>query len=209
MQTQIYTPEKIFPNCKNVVFTVTKDNHQKVVYKVIPVLQNDLNKKILSEGICYANLQYRFLMHLYSWKIYPTAQLPFPSTILPNIQQGVRISFTNVQVLEFEYYKGGNLIEFVRKHPLDMEQKKIIFVNILLGLAFIHSNHYVHSDIKPPNILVNLTSDENVPVAKLQFDAVITDFGSMQRLPPGKKSTPFVEYTKFDISVTFVRVSFL
>ena len=210
MDTTSYTPHQTF-DCQNVVFTATNEKGQEVVVKVKPVKQNDLNRETLSEGICYVDLQYRFLMHHYRWKIFPIKDPPFPSSYLFPLQQR-RESFSTIQVLEFEYYKGGNLIEFVHKHTLTMEQKKIIFVNILLGLDFIHSNHYVHCDIKPQNILVKLMkllSDKNAQGEDLQFDAVIADFGSMQKLPPGKKSTPLGEYTKFDISVTNVRLSFL
>jgi male germ cell-associated kinase len=71
----------------------------------------------------------------------------------------------------FEYMPDGNLYEFIKRHtppkssltdptalitPVLTEAKiRSITMQILEGLAFLHSRGYIHRDIKPENILMN------------------------------------------------------
>lgn len=38
--------------------------------------------------------------------------------------------------------------------PIDLDQLRIVLINCLTGLAFLHSNKVIHGDVKPSNILV-------------------------------------------------------
>jgi len=57
--------------------------------------------------------------------------------------------------ISFEYFESKNLREFLKHNSLTLEQKEKLFVQILLGLRFAHSNKIIHRDIKPENVLVD------------------------------------------------------
>ena len=48
-----------------------------------------------------------------------------------------------------------NLREYIRKHR-NPEQLKLIMLQIIQGINELHSLSYVHRDLKPDNIVVNL-----------------------------------------------------
>lgn len=57
--------------------------------------------------------------------------------------------------ISFEYFESKNLREYLKQNSLTLEQKEKLFVQILLGLQFAHSNKIIHRDIKPENVLVD------------------------------------------------------
>lgn len=61
-----------------------------------------------------------------------------------------------LRYIEMPYYAGGCLADFKKKtgvHPSE-EQLKVLFRQILMGLAYLHDNQVVHCDIKPENIFL-------------------------------------------------------
>ncbi|MCJ1388951.1 hypothetical protein MMC18_001803 [Xylographa bjoerkii] len=54
---------------------------------------------------------------------------------------------------------------------------------LISGLAFLHSKHCIHGDIKPANILLS-------PVSGTNFQPLICDFSSSVILPPGSAPPP-------------------
>uniref|UniRef100_A0AAF5PKZ8 cyclin-dependent kinase n=1 Tax=Wuchereria bancrofti TaxID=6293 RepID=A0AAF5PKZ8_WUCBA len=58
-----------------------------------------------------------------------------------------------------------DLYEFLRTIPRDMgdHQCRHIAKQILMGLDFLHSNHVIHRDLKPQNILIN--RDQTIKIA--------------------------------------------
>lgn len=57
--------------------------------------------------------------------------------------------------ISFEYFESKNLREYLKNNHLTLEQKEKLFVQILFGLRFAHSNKIIHRDIKPENVLVD------------------------------------------------------
>ncbi|KAL9656336.1 hypothetical protein ABK040_005103 [Willaertia magna] len=103
----------------------------------------------------------------------------------------------NVVVIEFPYYKNGNLKQWLLKlmknkellnnNAILLKQKlKNIFKLIIQTVQYIHSNQIIHRDIKPENILID---DNEMPV--------IADFGS------SKKLINFITQTHISIVGTF------
>jgi len=77
----------------------------------------------------------------------------------------------DVTFMVMEYCAGGNLRDFMWKHPgrrLSLKEALRIFRQILAGLHYCHQHMVIHRDIKPENILL---TDSEATVAK------IADFG--------------------------------
>lgn len=75
-----------------------------------------------------------------------------------------------------EYAAGGSLREYLTKNgPLEFRMFQTLLHQIVSGLAYIHAHHYVHGDMKTPNIL--LTE---------QLVGKIGDFGSARRMMSGE-----------------------
>lgn len=68
-----------------------------------------------------------------------------------------------------KFYEHGNLEQFLKKHELNDQDKRLIIVGILHGLSFLHQNLVIHRDLKAENIL--MTREDGVWTPK------ITDFG--------------------------------
>ena len=72
----------------------------------------------------------------------------------------------------FEFVPGENLKQLVdRDGPLPVEQAVNLAIQIARGLAFAHTNGYVHRDVKPQNVLLNGDGQ-----------AKVTDFGIARAL---------------------------
>jgi eukaryotic-like serine/threonine-protein kinase len=72
----------------------------------------------------------------------------------------------------FEFVSGENLKQVIqREGPLPVERALELGVQIARGLAFAHSNGYVHRDVKPQNVLLNGDGQ-----------AKVTDFGIARSL---------------------------
>ncbi|XP_075684369.1 protein kinase C delta type-like [Rhinoderma darwinii] len=65
-----------------------------------------------------------------------------------------------------ELARGGNLHEYINENLLPMDVIRFISAEIICGLKFMHTNGFIHRDIKSDNIL--LTGDGHIK---------ITDFG--------------------------------
>lgn len=88
--------------------------------------------------------------------------------------------------ISFEYFESRNLREFLKTNKLTIEQKEKLFVHILLGLRFAHSNKIIHRDIKPENVLVDDSLNLKISdfgLALIQDDAFETSKYSIVGTP--------------------------
>ena len=93
-----------------------------------------------------------------------------------------------------------SLKDYIEKYPNDGSDKKVdsilkIFEDIRAALTTLHNARYIHGDISPGNILVNVDDAGNVT------DAVLIDFGSSRTYEEYSRDnqfsmTPNVAFTK-------------
>ncbi|NP_001371145.1 uncharacterized protein LOC382395 isoform X1 [Mus musculus] len=75
-----------------------------------------------------------------------------------------------------EYASGGNLFDLIQEHgPLQEEEAKHIFGQLVASVKYCHNLNIVHRDIKPQNVL--LDEERNVK---------LTDFGLAIKCNPGR-----------------------
>uniref|UniRef100_A0A8C8SM35 non-specific serine/threonine protein kinase n=1 Tax=Pelusios castaneus TaxID=367368 RepID=A0A8C8SM35_9SAUR len=82
-------------------------------------------------------------------------------------------------VLILELIHGGELFDFIAEKEMLTEAEAIEFLQqILQGVAYLHSRHIAHFDLKPENIML---LEKDVPNPKIK----IIDFGLAQKLEDG------------------------
>jgi len=86
---------------------------------------------------------------------------------------------------QIEYLPGGSLDNYLSMNSLydrSLSREKDIvwnfFLDLLIGLCYIHKNRIVHLDIKPANIFLSLQNKSSIPTLK------IGDFGISQKMGP-------------------------
>lgn len=85
---------------------------------------------------------------------------------------------TDVAIMKF--YNDGSLDKLIAKHNLPIEVRHGLLVEILEGIAFLHSEGIIHRDLKPQNILVVEHGGHYTPL--------ITDFGISKQLAENESS---------------------
>ena len=68
-------------------------------------------------------------------------------------------------ILVFPFMRGGDLLSKILKQPkkcLIERDSKYIFLQLVLGLKYLHSKGITHRDIKPENILLSDHSDSPI-----------------------------------------------
>jgi serine/threonine protein kinase len=99
----------------------------------------------------------------------------------PNV---VRVQYAcelgNSAYIAMPYYANGSLTDRLRVNPLRLSKALVLAQDVLLGLTHIHSNRFVHLDIKPSNIFFDSS-----------HRALIADFGQSRQISPaGHVSLP-------------------
>ena len=84
----------------------------------------------------------------------------------------------NILEIISDVYLEGNLDNFIfRRHknsePLATDTVWSIFLQLCLGVEYLHRNRIIHRDLKPSNILIRQRKGE-----RDQYDVVLCDFGS-------------------------------
>ena len=92
--------------------------------------------------------------------------------------QNMHGSFDKVEIGILEYINGGEIDEYLEKHPHSLD---ILLKGVLNGLQFLHNKQIIHRDLKPSNILIK--SSREGPVAK------IVDFGISKSLDSQKSNS--------------------
>uniref|UniRef100_A0A8C6N0A7 non-specific serine/threonine protein kinase n=1 Tax=Mus spicilegus TaxID=10103 RepID=A0A8C6N0A7_MUSSI len=95
----------------------------------------------------------------------------------PNIIRLFQVLITSSHVnFVLEYASGGNLFDLIQEHgPLQEEEAKHIFGQLVASLKYCHNLYIAHRDIKPQNVL--LDEERNVK---------LTDFGLAIKCSPGR-----------------------
>ncbi|TQS33630.1 hypothetical protein Golomagni_06017, partial [Golovinomyces magnicellulatus] len=72
-------------------------------------------------------------------------------------------------IIIMEYVPGGDLGKLIQEHgPLNEENGKVLSMQLLSALGYLHANNITHRDVKPDNILINSLQP---------LDVKLTDFG--------------------------------
>ena len=60
-------------------------------------------------------------------------------------------------VLGLEYCPGGELFYYLRRYKrMTEDDARYCFVEILLGIQYLHNNKIIYRDIKPENIMIDM-----------------------------------------------------
>lgn len=101
----------------------------------------------------------------------------------------------------FELLTGGELLKKLQDHgPLSELQASEYMREILSGVAYCHTRHYMHRDLKPENIVFETNSQDSM-VKIVDFGTCIEISGKERQSPPvGTKIyiAPEVSFGKFD-----------
>lgn len=82
---------------------------------------------------------------------------------------------SNSEIYQFsDYANQKSLSNFMRNRKITHDLKLNFTKQILLGLSFIHSNGYIHLDIKPNNLLISEYYEKN----KIRYSVKVCDFGA-------------------------------
>jgi serine/threonine protein kinase len=110
---------------------------------------------------------------------------PFTQTkpMTPDLAQERKMREDKIHfVLEHAEQSGDS---YICENKFSFYNSKIILVQVLLGLEFIHAKRIIHRDLKPSNILVSYDK-QGLPIAKL------CDFGMSAQHCKAVPSTPGV-----------------
>jgi serum/glucocorticoid-regulated kinase 2 len=67
-------------------------------------------------------------------------------------------------VLGIEFCPGGDFFTHLKRvRTLNENQSRIYFLQICLGISYMHHQNYIYRDLKPENILIDL--DGNAKIA--------------------------------------------
>lgn len=83
-----------------------------------------------------------------------------------------------IQIGVLEFVNGGDFTALLRKRP-SFEVLRKIFIGIMEGLKYLHSQGIIHRDLKPENILIQKENGEYIPkIADFGISKVLEDGGS-------------------------------
>ena len=103
-----------------------------------------------------------------------------------------------------EYISGGDLNNYINQNKINSEQQLIeIFYKICIGINSLHSNHIIHRDIKPGNILITEYGDVRIcdfGICKfLDYNKVTnTSIGTPYFMSPEQMRSQYYDY-KIDV----------
>ena len=103
-----------------------------------------------------------------------------------------------------EYISGGDLNNYINQNKINSEQQLIeIFYKICVGINSLHSNHIIHRDIKPGNILITEYGDVRIcdfGICKfLDYNKVTnTSIGTPYFMSPEQMGAQYYDY-KIDV----------
>ena len=124
----------------------------------------------------------------------------------PNVVEVNRF-VKNLNLMEFEYFPGGDLERRVFGHGklLDDRDIKIVHYQLALALEYLHKNDVVHCDVRPANVV--LSDRMGTCAAKLAgFESCVSGEGPKKkelRLTPYSAPEAFENFKKeFDVTKT-------
>jgi len=103
-----------------------------------------------------------------------------------------------------EYISGGDLNNYINQNKINSEQQLVeIFYKICIGINSLHSNHIIHRDIKPGNILITEYGDVRIcdfGICKfLDYNKVTnTSIGTPYFMSPEQMGAQYYDY-KIDV----------
>ncbi|OMJ72115.1 hypothetical protein SteCoe_29523 [Stentor coeruleus] len=157
-----YTVVKILSSGESSTVDLVKDKTNGSIYvcklqKIRPVLNiNEMRNQFYKEINLLRNSSHTNIIRLIDFSDYS------------NFRENNKYCYSCMYYLN-EYCSGGDLLEFVKQHPLGIGEAyaKQIFCQIVSGLNFLHSHGYAHGDIRLENLV--LTNENTVKFIDFEY----------------------------------------
>ena len=114
----------------------------KKMYKKVVLIKYDKEKVILTNSL------YSIINQIDFYKKYNYIKHSFITKALYAFQD--KSSFYLVK----KFYPGGDLQCHLNRN-LNEEKSKFLIANIILGLEFLHSKHYIYRNLTPTNLVLD------------------------------------------------------
>ncbi|MCE1189455.1 MAG: protein kinase [Ignavibacteria bacterium] len=161
-----------------IIQTLKKDDYS-AVYRALHIY---LGGEIILKTLDTSNLSDSTLLERFKREAKILARLKHKN-IINVLDFG---TYSHYFYISFEYFESKNLREVIKDNSLSLDDKRRLFIQLLLGMQAAHESKIIHRDIKPDNVLVNRARELKIAdfgLASVESDSMVTQKSSIVGTP--------------------------